>query len=212
MQKIEDLKADAEEKIKKANLAKENQQKEQEKLINDGNNIENRKNDLFQKKATNYDESYETMESIELKLEKNKSDKEIIEDELKNTELTINENQKVLEMIKKQEQMEKENKILMEELKKLREEITKGENENKINEAEKQTMETTEGTDESKVTVNASIFSSCLVLKDEDYKKMKNEDFSFDSDDDDIEFEDFTDKYELNVNEDYLKNEFAKIK
>ena len=212
MQKIEDLKADAEEKIIKANLAKESQQKEQEKLINDGNNIEKRKNDLIQKKATNYDESYETMESIDLKLEKNKSDKEIIENELKNTELTINENQKILEMIKKQEQMEKENKILMEELKKLREEITKGENENKVTETDKQTMETTEGTDKSKVTIGASIFSSCLVLNDEDYKKMKNEDLSLDSDDDDIEFEDFTDKYELNVDEDYLKNEFAKIK
>lgn len=214
MQKIEDLKADAEEKIIKATLAKENQQKEQEKLINDGNNIENKKNALLQKKSTNYDESYETMESIELKLNKNKSDKEIIEDEIKNSEITINENQKILEMIKKQEQMEKENKFLMEELKKLREEITKGENESKITETEKQTMETTEGTNKSKITIDASMFSSCMILNDEDYKKIKNEDedVSFDSDDDDFEFEDFTDKYELNVVEDYLKNEFAKIK
>ena len=74
-------------------------------------------------------------------------------------------------------------------------------------------METTEDTDKSKVTINSSMFSSCIVLTDEDYKTIKNEDLSFDSDnDDDIEFEDSTDKYELNVDEDFLKNEFAKNK
>ena len=209
--KFEDMKAKAEEEIKKAKLEKENQQKEHEKLINDENNIKNMKNNLLEKKEKEQNDSlsYTTMESFDLKLEKNNSDKEIIEEGLKNTELKINENKKILEMLKDKEN---ENKRLNEELNKLKEQMAKKENEIKTPDKEKQTLETPKEKDSSEITIDSTMFSNCLILNKEDLKNMEKDDLSFDSNEDEIEFEDYTDNCELNVDENYIRNKFAEIK
>ena len=93
------------------------------------------------------------------------------------------------------------------------EKASKKDNESKITNAEKEDKEieeNKEGGDKSKNKIDSSMFSSCIILNNDDFIKSQNED----SDSDfnvDIEFEDFTDNSGYKVEEDFLKNKFDEI-
>ena len=147
------------------------------------------------------------MKNIELKLEKNKSDKEIIDNEIKNNELRINENKKILELLKK-----KKKKIFLKaELLKHKEEEEKKENKSEIKDIENQVdMGSKESSYEQKKN-NLSLFSECLLI-DDDIEEENNE-IMGDSKDNDFEFKDFIgNTFKLDdFDNDYLKNKFDKI-
>ena len=127
--KIDAIKADSEEEIKKCQLENENLEKEQEKLLNDEKNIieelEKQKSD----EGKNVEEKEKIVKVFELKLEKNKSDKETNNDKIKNNELNINEKKKILEQLKSKEE---ENRKLKEEIKRIKEKPKDVDSNNKI--------------------------------------------------------------------------------
>ena len=174
---IERMKAKYEKEIEKANLEKVNKQKEREKLINEENHIKNEKNNLIKKteyENINEDEEEQKLENIELKLEKNKSDKKAIDDEIKNVDQKILEAQTKINLIQKT--IERKKCIAT-------------------------------ATSEDK---DLDSFNSFVIIKKEENEEYEWEidDKVIDSDNEnDIDFEDYIDEYEIDL--DYINNKFS---
>ena len=202
MERIENMRAKAEEEIKKAELEKNNKQKKQKELIKDEEDIKNMKKKLKEKiDKEESEDSDENIAKIDLKLEKNKSDKEILEKEIDNNETIIKENKKRLEIIEEyksaQKKMEDENERLKKELEKLKEDFEK-----------KKNIETSKETNDITESIDSEMFGSCIIV-DKNSSNITEDDFDCDFD---FDYEDNTDDgwYEK-VDNNYLKEKFDKI-
>ena len=202
MERIENMRAKAEEEIKKAELEKNNKQKKQKELIKDEEDIKNIKKKLKEKiDKEESEDSDENIAKIDLKLEKNKSDKEILEKEIDNNETIIKENKKRLEIIEEyksaQKKMEDENERLKKELEKLKEDFEK-----------KKNIETSKETNDITESIDSEMFGSCIIV-DKNSSNITEDDFDCDFD---FDYEDNTDDgwYEK-VDNNYLKEKFDKI-
>ena len=226
---FEEMKAKAEQELKKAQLKKINEQRVKEKLINDENEIKNIKNDLILKaesQGQNSIEDEKKLEIIELKLEKNKNDKEANDKELKNTDQAISENKSIIEFAEKAI-----NRNNINEINKLNKEKDEMENNNKkLKESNKnqkdENKEKLEANSKKidKIQKKIDLLKSFVIIEQkkdideweeiDDWEDIEileeNENLNNDSDDDNyIDFEDFA--YEgYRIEKNYFEKFFSK--
>ena len=231
-QEIEEKNAKAKKEMEKAELERKKKEEQQQKLINEENEMEMKKTVLIQQKQNNMNVSKE-LENVNLQLEKIKSDKEVVSDELTNTEEKISENKAIIENaeksmnnlnnikseedeLKKLKQQNEENqkniKELQEKLKILEEEKKRNEEAKKGEKEDKQTNENIENLKikifeytKKKIETDKEIdlHKTILVTTKEKVDNYINSG----SDNDDIGFVDYcSENYEIDI--DYIREKF----
>ena len=227
--KIEEMKTNAVKKREKYELEKNNKQKEQEELINIENEINNLKKDLILKigsqESSNSKEDEEKLDDLELKLEKNKSDKESKAKELEDIEQQILENEKIInftdKIIIKNNIEDTKNEIekLNKEKKDIKKEIKKLNEENKINKINEKKLEEIN----NKINEKQTELNLFIEQKKKSYEKKELDDWEdlgdkkmeLDIDDNndpsdmiDIDFKDYRSINAYNIDPNYIDRRF----
>ena len=223
------MKTNAVKKREKYELEKNNKQKQQEELINIENEINNLKKDLILKigsqESSNSKEDEEKLDDLELKLEKNKSDKESKAKELEDIEQQILENEKIIDFTDKIiiknniEDTKNEIEKLNKEKKDIKKEIKKLNEENKINKINEKKLEEINNKINEKQT-ELNLFIEQKKKSDEkkeidDWEDLGDKKMESDIDDNndpsdmiDIDFKDYRSINAYNIDPNYIDRRF----